>query len=150
MTYAVAARSSPLPSLLRRSTYAVRELHGVTAVDAKARGAHYELLSSRAVSIRQVMLRNHLAGLHHQWHAETRYLSSLAEKKRHAAYASIVAMGEEAIPLILESVAANADLLVMALHDITNEDPVALEHHGRLAEIVRDWLRWGSERGYRR
>jgi hypothetical protein len=58
-------------------------------------------------------------------------------------------MGDEAIPFILESIATHPDLLVMALHDITHEDPVAADHHGRLPDIVQDWLQWGTERGYR-
>ena len=95
------------------------------------------------------MLRQHLTRLHSRWHTETRYSSSLEGKKAHSAYRAIVAMGDEAIPLILESLASRPDFLVMALHDITREDPVAPEHHGRVSDIVQDWLRWGTEHGYR-
>jgi len=134
---------------LRPSAYVVRELPEVTGVDAATWRAHDLLLRSRALLVRQVALGEHLAQLHRQWRAETRYWSSLEAKKTHPAYSSIVAMGDEAVPLILESIATHPDLLVMALHDITHEDPVTPDHHGRLLDIVQDWLRWGTERGYR-
>lgn len=153
MTYAVARRTTEIGTeighLLRHSTYAVRELGGVTTVNAHARQAHYELFGSHAVSVRRTMLEEHLSRLHRQWNADTRHLSSLAAKKAHPAYSTIVALGEEAIPPILEALEERPDLLVMALHDITGEDPVAPEHHGRLPQIVEDWLRWGTEHGHR-
>jgi len=147
VTYAL-VRSGP-PTELRPSAYAVRELRGVTVSDAAAWRAHYLLLTSHAVSVRQTALGEHLARLHRQWRAETRYSSSLETKKAHPAYASIVAMGDAVIPLILDSLATQPDLLVMALHDITHEDPVAPGHHGRIPDIAQDWLKWGTERGYR-
>jgi len=147
VTYAL-VRSGPLTEL-RPSAYVVRELPGVTVVDGATWRAHNLLLSSHALSVRQAALGEHLARLHRQWRAETRYSSSLEAKKAHPAYASIVAMGDEVIPLILESIATHPDLLVMALHDITREDPVTPAHHGRIPDIVQDWLRWGTERGYR-
>lgn len=149
MTYAFANFPASLVGLLQRSIYAVRELPGVVAVDAAARHAHYSLVGSPAMSVRRGMLRQHLAGLHQQWSAATRYSSSLADRQAHPAYSSILEMGDEAIPLILESIASQPSFLVMALHDITGEDPVLPEHHGRMADIVHDWLRWGTERGYR-
>ena len=147
MTYALVR---PIQATeLRPSAYVVRELPGVTVVDAATWHAHYLLLRSPALSVRRVALGEHLTQLHRQWRAETRYWSSLEAKKTHPAYSSIVAMGDEAIPFILESIATHPDLLVMALHDITHEDPVAADHHGRLPDIVQDWLQWGTERGYR-
>lgn len=147
MTYA-RVRSLALTEL-RPSAYVVRELAGVTIADAAAWRAHHLLLTSHALSVRQVALGEHFARLHRQWRAETRYSSSLEAKKAHPAYTSIVAMGEEAIPFILESIAAHPDFLVMALHDITREDPVDPAHYGRLPDITRDWLQWGAEHGYR-
>jgi hypothetical protein len=149
MTYALGGQSKPLSHLLRGSAYALHELYGVSTIDAQARRAHYELLGSHAVSLRQVMLRQRLAALRRQWNSETRYSSSLAKKKEHPAYRSIVALGDEAIPLILEFLEKDPDFLVMALHDITQENPVAPEHHGRVPALIEDWLRWGAEHGYR-
>lgn len=148
MTYAP-ARAKPLGELLRPSAYTVSELRGLNAIEVLARRAHYELIGSHALSVRRGMLGEHLRGLHQQWRAETGHLSSLELRKEHPAYKAIVAMGDEAIPLILDSLAAKPDLLVMALHDITREDPVLPDHHGRLSAIVQDWLRWGQERGHR-
>jgi hypothetical protein len=149
VTYAHPTRSSPVGQFLQRSPYAAKELRGVTAVDAQAWSAHFERLISHAVSVRRSMLRDLVSGLQHEWRAATGHSSSLAEKKAHPAYKSIVEIGDEAIPAILESLEAQPDLLVMTLHDITGEDPVAPEHHGRLLPIIQDWLTWGAEHGYR-
>lgn len=148
MTYAVARQPTQFGQGLH--PYAVRELGGVTNYFvAHTQSAHYELFGSPSVSVRRTMLQERLSRLHRQWRAATRYVSSLEAKKAHPAYKAIVAMDDEAIPLILESLTAQPDHLVMALHDITGEDPVAPEHQGRIPEIIEDWLKWGAQRGYR-
>lgn len=144
MTYTLARLSGSL-RFFRSWAYGVRDLY---VVDADAR-ADYQLSGSNSLSVRRDVLGKRLTSLHRRWRAETRYSSSLETKKAHPAYASIVAMGDEIVPLILESLATQPDLLVMALHDITHADPVAPDHHGRVPDIVQDWLRWGTERGYR-
>jgi hypothetical protein len=102
------------------------------------------------VSDRRQVLREHLEGLHRRWCAETEFSSSLADKRAHPAFASIVALGDDAIPAILDSLEAQPDFLFMALHDITHQDPIAVQHRGRLSDMAQDWLQWGTEHGYRR
>lgn len=149
MSYALAERVSPFQRLLRTSGYATGDLHGVATVDAKTRTARHDLEGAPVVSLRRAMLRDHLSNLLGQWHDETQFSSSLAAKKAHPAYKAIVALGEEAIPLILDVLEEGPDFIFMALHDITGEDPVHVEHHGRLPAMLQDWLNWGTEHGYR-
>ncbi len=149
MSYALAERVRPFQRLFRTSRYATGHLGGVTAIDAKTRVARHDLEGARVVSLRRVMLRDHLANLLDQWHDATQFSSSLAAKKAHPAYKDIVALGEEAIPLILDVLEQGPDFIFMALHDITGEDPVHEEHRGRLPAMLQDWLDWGTEHGYR-
>ena len=152
MTYAAPRRRSEvlLEDTLAPTNYATRELRGVTTVDAYARRAYWHLFGSPSVSHRRTAVHDRVAQLHRLWTDATRYDSSLEIKRRHPAFRHIVALGDEAIPVILDFLAAHPDHLVMALKDITHEDPVLPAHRGRFPDMVNDWITWGREHGHRR
>jgi len=57
-------------------------------------------------------------------------------------------IGAASIPLILREMSIKQGQWFWALKSITNEDPVKPEHRGIVAEMSRDWLQWGKDRGY--
>ena len=80
---------------------------------------------------------------------EAHVLSSSASPiASHPDYQEIIAMGEEAIPLILNDLKRTPDHWFVALTEITGEDPVPEQHRGKLAEMAVEWLEWGEENGY--
>jgi hypothetical protein len=80
-----------------------------------------------------------------QWRRETKFLSSLDEKVLHPAYQSIIAMGERAVPLVLEELDARHGHWFWALHFMTGVDPIP---EGANIEKARfAWLEWGKEQG---
>jgi hypothetical protein len=78
-----------------------------------------------------------------RWREETAVLSSATEMIQHPAYQAIIDLGELVLPLILREQAEDPDHWGPALSAITHENPVPPEHHGDIAAIAADWVRWG-------
>ena len=84
-----------------------------------------------------------------EWEAGRPRGADVAQMAAHPAYQAIIAMGEPAVPWILDRMAAKPDHWFIALHAITGASPVAPENRGRLKEMTAAWLKWGQEQGYR-
>ena len=84
------------------------------------------------------------------WLADTATHSNPAIIARHPAYAQIVAMGAQAIPLILEEIAheRNRPHWFQALNEITGMTPAPEETWGKVEQVAASWLEWGREQGY--
>ena len=90
-------------------------------------------------------LRRKFEALVSQWRSETRFSSSVDETVLHPAYQSIIAMGTDAVPLVLAELDANRGHWFWALHFMTGNDPVP---QGSNVEDARQvWLKWGREKG---
>ena len=84
-----------------------------------------------------------------EWEAGRPRGADIAQMTAHPAYQRIIAMGEPAVPHILDRLAAKPDHWFVALHAITGASPVAPENRGRFKEMTAAWLQWGQEQGYR-
>ena len=82
-----------------------------------------------------------------EWIKRTEKLSNLAQIILDPAYQQIIAMGKEALPLILRSLEAETDHWFWALKIINDNEDVA-EGAETLATATAAWLRWGREKGY--
>lgn len=149
MSLALADAQTSLAQLLQGETYVVHEMAEACVVQAAAQRATFAMLGYDTLTLRSVMLREYFGAALAKWHSETEFSSLLAEKRAHPAYRQIVDLGEEAIPLILKEIESSPSFVFMALHDITGDDPIAVEHRGRVPLMIEDWLRWGSEHGFR-
>lgn len=78
------------------------------------------------------------------------YSSDPQELAMCPAYQKIIAMGPEAIPLILNELKCRPDHWFWALNMLTDTNPIRAEHAGNFNEMVNDWLVWGRENGYLR
>lgn len=88
-----------------------------------------------------------------QWSAETRFLSDPGKIMGHPAMQAIIALGEEAVPVILRDLQAKPSPLVWALPEITGENPAPPKvENGFLKWDVKvqveAWLQWGREKGF--
>jgi hypothetical protein len=64
------------------------------------------------------------------------------------AYQKIIAMGPEAIPLVLKELMRRPDHWFWALNMLSDTNPIRPEHAGDFREMINDWLKWGRENGY--
>jgi hypothetical protein len=86
--------------------------------------------------------------LYAKWRDETEHYSRVEKRVLHKAYLSIIGMGPEAIPLILEQMRSEPDDWFSALEAITEENPISEESRGDISEMTEAWLNWGRSRGY--
>jgi type I restriction enzyme M protein len=80
------------------------------------------------------------------WKRHTLHKSSLAKTISHPSYVAIIGMGEAAIPLLLKELRDRPDHWLVALHQITKQDPAP--EGSTFSNAVKAWLRWGKEKGY--
>ena len=85
-----------------------------------------------------------------QWLKATAHHSNPAIIARHPAYREIIAMGQQAVPFILEEMTQKRfrPHWFHALHDITGITPAPKEIWGKVDEVAAAWLKWGQEQGY--
>ncbi len=83
-----------------------------------------------------------------QWRNECRYVSASDDLILHPAYQQIIGMGPPAVPLLLEELKRQPDLLFWALVAITGEDPVPADGKGNLELMAATWLDWGRRNGH--
>ncbi|MDJ0616137.1 MAG: hypothetical protein QNJ63_05185 [Calothrix sp. MO_192.B10] len=84
-----------------------------------------------------------------QWRKETRGMSSINQMSMHPAYQQIIGMGEVAVPLLLRELERKSGHWFWALKSISREDPVPPESRGKVKEMIKAWLEWGKNRGYK-
>jgi hypothetical protein len=84
-----------------------------------------------------------------QWRVERGASSSIEEICTRPAYLGILAMGTDALPLMLDQLEAEQDQpdhWFVALHHITGGvDPVPEEHKGNMQEMAKAWLDWAEQ-----
>jgi hypothetical protein len=84
-----------------------------------------------------------------EWKRETYHLSKIKDKVAHLAYQKIIGMGPAAIPFILADLAEKGpNHWFLALHAITEENPVPKDQPGNIVVMTEAWLKWGREKGY--
>ena len=72
----------------------------------------------------------------------------IEQMTKHPAYQRIIAMGEPAVPLLLQRLAEKPDHWFVALNAITGARPVPPESRGRIKEMTQAWVNWGLQQGY--
>jgi hypothetical protein len=78
-----------------------------------------------------------------QWKDESRYLSNTAQMAMLRSYQSIIGMGPQAVPLILDELRREPDHWFWALEAITLENPVPPQDAGQLDKMAQAWIDWG-------
>ena len=69
----------------------------------------------------------------------------VAQMIRHPAYQSIIDIGAEAVPWLLERLAQSPDHWFYALNQITDAQPVQPQHQGNINAMAEEWIAWGKQ-----
>jgi len=94
-------------------------------------------------------LKTRFERLVQEWKAERNpYSSDPARDATCLSYLKIIGIGPEAIPLILTELRRCPDHWFIALHALTDVDPVSQTHRGNFREVTSDWIAWGKDNGY--
>ena len=84
-----------------------------------------------------------------KWHEETDDQSTSLRIVGHPAYLRIVAMGMDAVPLILADLETTEAFWYPALEAITGVNPATPEQSKKPRLLREAWLRWGRDYGFR-
>ena len=88
-----------------------------------------------------------------QWHEETMFHSMMHAMVEPQSYKDIVALGEEAVPFIVDYLRETPCFIFLALHEITGVDPTQEKHRAPVPEapafiglkvdgLIQDWINW--------
>ena len=83
-----------------------------------------------------------------EWEHDRPRGADIKQMTKHSAYQRIIAMGEPAVPWLLQRLAEKPDHWFVALNAITGARPVPPESRGRIKEMTQAWLNWGRQQGY--
>ena len=83
--------------------------------------------------------------LFHGWRNETAGHSSPESIVLNDNYLRIIAMGEAAIPLLLEELKKKPVNIFRALRVLAHHDPIKPEDEGNINKMAKAWLDWGRE-----
>ena len=93
--------------------------------------------------------RERFRELRRKWKEETFHLSVLQDICMNINYLRIIAMGEAAVPWILDDLRNGPDFWFVALSAITSIDlSEGPESRTTLKELAERWIKWGIEHGY--
>jgi hypothetical protein len=79
------------------------------------------------------------------WKSETIFSSSITEITNNAAYRSIIALGQEVIPFIIDDLKVNDNHWFHALEALTGQNPIKENHKGIVLLMKKDWVEWAKE-----
>jgi hypothetical protein len=89
--------------------------------------------------------KRRLGELANRWQRETVYLSSTDQMAAHPAYKAIIAMGWEAVPLLIARLRRKPDHWFVALEEITKAQPVPPGSEGKVKRMAEAWVKWWEE-----
>lgn len=78
------------------------------------------------------------------WEADTMFSSSISEITTHPAYHSIIKLGSEVLPLIIQDLQNTNNHWFYALEILTGENPIRPEHRGNVELMKSDWINWAN------
>lgn len=141
-TWREVQRKARRPAAHKRRPLAALRLSGVPRTRTPTR-------QLRVTSVDfQVPLRERFRRLATEWQAAVAHVSSISDMVTHPRYREIVALGVEAVPLILEDLRREPGFWIWALEEMTGENPVPAQDEGDLTAMARAWVEWGAARGH--
>jgi hypothetical protein len=83
------------------------------------------------------------------WEEAAGHLSSMTAASGHPAYQEIIRLGQAVVPFLLRDLEENHSHWFIALRQITGSNPVPPSAAGDIPEMVKAWLRWAKDNGYK-
>ena len=79
------------------------------------------------------------------WEEQTLFSSNMTEIINNSAYLSIIALGSDVIPLIIQDLRNAENHWFSALESLTSINPIKKEHKGIFNLMKSDWLEWADK-----
>lgn len=111
----------------------------------------YKYFISNSVYLRDKYkrsLKEHFEILKNLWLEETKMSSNVYMTLKHPAHLSILNLGIEIIPFLLEDLQEHNNHWFYTLSIITGENPIKPESLGDVEKISDDWTEWGKSKNF--
>ncbi|MBI3409533.1 MAG: hypothetical protein HY040_14425 [Planctomycetes bacterium] len=105
-------------------------------------------MSIDTLSLPESEIRVRFERLARQWKNESRFMSNTAQMAMLPSYQRIIGLGMAVVPLLLEELRREPDQWFWALEAITEENPVPREYLGKVSNMAKAWVDWGTQRGF--
>ncbi len=105
------------------------------------------LFVGNSVFIREMynqQVRKQFDFLNNTWQAETLFSSSINEIVNNSAYRSIINLGGDVLPLIINDLKTTENHWFYALEAITGYNPIKAENKGIVSLMKNDWIEWAE------
>lgn len=113
--------------------------------------ASYKDFISNSIYLRneyKKSLKEHFEILKNLWLEETKMSSNVYMTLKHPAHLSILNLGIEIIPFLLEDLQEHNNHWFYTLSIITGENPIMPESLGDIEKISDDWIEWGKSKNF--
>lgn len=101
--------------------------------------------SSYLRDVYQNSLKEYFDSLKYLWLDETKFSSNVFLTANHPAHLTIIHLGEQVLPLLIEELQENSNHWFITLNKITGANPVPPEHAGDVELMRNDWITWAQE-----
>lgn len=105
------------------------------------------LFVGNSVFIREMynqQVRKQFDFLNNTWQAETLFSSSINEIVNNSAYRSIINLGGDVLPMIINDLKTTGNHWFYALEAITGHNPIKAENKGIVSLMKNDWIEWAE------
>lgn len=132
----------------------LREARGISPINqgiavASAYGIKFDEFRLAFPLLEDKRLEENFLVLASDWKKQTAHHSSMRKRTKHPSFEKIMAMQEEAIPLILRELRHRPQLWFHALESLTGKDPVPDELRTDPKAAAEVWLQWGRNEGFK-
>lgn len=79
------------------------------------------------------------------WKTETMFSSSIDDIVNNAAYRSIIELGKDAVPFIIDDLKVTNAHWFYALEALTSVNPIKPENRGNVPLMKEDWIEWSNQ-----
>ncbi|MEO6613631.1 MAG: hypothetical protein ABIT05_12650 [Chitinophagaceae bacterium] len=135
----------PTLELFRTSSGSTTQEAEIVEINKQASFEFFISTSSYLRDIYQDSLKEYFDSLKLLWLEETKYSSNVFLTTNHPAHLTIVQLGEQVLPLLIEELQNNSNHWFFTLNQITGVTPIPPEHVGDVELMRNDWINWANE-----
>lgn len=135
----------PALQLFQINSQSVTQEANVVEINKRASFEYFISTSSYLRDVYQNSLKEYFESLKFLWLEETKYSSNIFLTTNHPAHLTILQLGEEILPLLIEDLQNNNNHWFITLNKITGANPIPSEHAGDIELMRTDWINWAEE-----
>lgn len=135
----------PTLELFQSPSHSVTQEAEIVELNKQSSFEYFISTSSYLRDVYQNSLKEYFESLKYLWLEETKYSSNIYLTTNHPAHLTILQLGEQVLPLLIDDLQKNNNHWFITLNKITGVNPVPPEHAGDVEAMRNDWIIWAEE-----